>query len=253
MKDDLRNLVALQRLDEQLAVLRRRLESLPAELGERESDLAALEAAAEGLEGQRKAALVRAQELENEVLQMEERIRRLERQIRDSRDAGAIQVAEHEAGELRQRIARAQEEELSELDRAEALEKEVAASRERLDRAREELEQFRATVAEDEARLTAEAAGLQERRKTLSKSLPSPLRDVYEKLLPARRGRPLAALRGESCGGCGMVVPPNDRLLVQTAATLVRCRSCSRILVSLDLWTEESTAGGEAGAAAADS
>jgi len=243
----LRNLVALQRLDEQLTVLRRRLESLPVELGERESDLAALEAAAEGLEGRRKAALARAQDLENDVLQMEQRVQRLDAQSRGSRDAGAIQVAEHEAGELRDRISRAQEEALEDLDRAERLQAEVAEARERLAQARAEFEQFRTTVAEDEQQLEAEEAELQARRKALLKSLPTQIREVYEKLLPSRRGRALAPLRGESCGGCGMVVPPNDRMHVHAGSTLVRCRSCSRILVDLPLWNEEEAA--DAGAA----
>lgn len=242
MKEILAALVEAQRLDERLAVLRRRLESLPAELGERDSRQAVREAEAEALEGKRRAALLRARELESEVRGLEERVTTLERKARGLRDAGAVQVAEHEAQELRDRISRGQDEEFRLLEDADRLQAEGARARAELVESLAELTRFRASVEADVAELRAQVAELEAERDSLLARVPSSTAEVYRKLLPARNGRAVCALKGTSCGGCGMVVPPNDRVGVVGCAKLVRCRSCMRIMVAPEIWSAQSPA-----------
>ncbi len=247
MRELLLSLVQAQRLDERLATLRRRARSLPEELTEREAAHAALEAEAEALENERRSSLARARELENEARSHEQRIERLEEQARNLRDAGAVEVAQHEAEELRDRVATLENEALALLERAEELAAERDRSQEKVEASAQELALFRRTVASDEESLQAEILDLERRREEVLGPATGRLRDLYEKLLPSRKGRALAPLRGDSCGGCGMVVPPNDRIGVRRALEVVQCRSCARILVHPDLWSEaaEGAAEGE--------
>lgn len=239
VRDSLAFLVQLQHLDDRLAALERRLGSLPAELQERGARAAALAAAAEDLERQRKGALLRAQELENDVRDHEARLRKLEAQGRQMRDAGALVILQHEAQELRDRIAKEEEEGLLLLERAEELVPERDRAQARAREAAAELDQFRSAVAADEEQLAAERSVQQSARAALLRQLPEEARELYEKLLQARRGKAVAPLRGESCSGCGMVVPPNDRLRVLAMHEVACCRSCSRILVTAELWAPQ--------------
>ncbi|HEX9794372.1 MAG TPA: C4-type zinc ribbon domain-containing protein [Planctomycetota bacterium] len=239
MKADLERLVQVQRADERLAVLQRRLDSIPAERGERESRQSVLEAAAEAIETERKEALSRSRELENEASTWQTRLAKIEDQINNTRDAGSIQIAEREAQELRDRISAAEEEALRLLEHAEVvIEKRDQARAAALDSAAE-LALFKRTLEQDEADLRADFESEKARRTELVSGVARATRETYEKLLPARKGRALSPLRGESCGGCGMVVPPNDRLRVNGATAVTRCRSCSRILVPAEIWNAD--------------
>ncbi|RMH05144.1 MAG: hypothetical protein D6702_01210 [Planctomycetota bacterium] len=242
MKETLAALVAAQRLDERLLVLRRRRASLPAELSEREAGHAVLEAEREEAEVRRKAALVRARELENEVRGLEERLARLEAKSRTLRDAGAVQVAQHEAQEIRDAISRAQDEELQLLEDADRLAGETTELAARIEQSAGELAAFRSRVETDAAELDAEIAELEGRRDARLGAVPNQVAETYRTLLDKRQGRAVAPLKGRSCGGCGMAVPPNDQLGVINAAKLVRCRSCQRFLVPLEVWSPESSA-----------
>jgi len=238
-------LVQLQRLDERRATLKRRLDSLPVELGERKSQQAVLEAAAEARAAERKSSLARAEELELEVREHELRIQKLETQTRESQDAGAIQIAQHEIRQHQEKISKAEDEALALLERANALVAEVDKDRQKAREMAAELEKFARTVAEDQMALQAELEAFGAERDALEQSLPFEARGVYEKLYPVRKARPVAPLKGDSCGGCGMFVPPNDRMKVAAGKALTRCPSCSRILVSAAIWSPEA-AGAEA-------
>ncbi len=237
MKHVLARLVQLQRLDERRAILKRRLDSLPVELRERKSRQAVLEAAAEARRTERKSSLARVEELELDVRQHELRIQKLEAQTREARDAGALQIAQHELQQHREKISKEEDEALALLERANALVAEVEKDRLKVLEAAEELKQFARTVAEDQTALQAEMEVLGKEREALAEALPFEARGVYDKLYPVRKGRPVAPLKGDSCGGCGMVVPPNDRMKVSACNSLTRCSSCTRILVAGDLWS----------------
>lgn len=239
MKETLQSLVRLQKTDERLAVLARRLQSLPEELGQRESQQAALEAGSDALQAERKSALARMQELENDVRQHETRVAKLEDQIRNTRDPGSVKIAQRELDELRARISEDEDEALGLLDSAEALARKHAASLEKVAEGKAEFEGFEAIVKQDQAELQGEIQALEAERKAIADSVePGPL-ESYERLAPSRKGRPMALLKGDSCGGCGIIVPPNDRVKVKAMRQLAFCKSCNRILVLAEIWSPE--------------
>lgn len=235
MQEHLATLVRLQHLDERIRVQQRRLDSIPAELSERESALSARDAQAEQHEAQRKANLARARDLENDAAQAEARVAKLDRQALEARDAGSAEIARHEAEALRAKIGAQQEEALNLMEDADRLATERDAARAALDEERGELGRFREIVDSDLRELGAEAEAMQAERNALLGTLPTGARQVYEKIAGAR-GRAVAVLRGNSCGGCGTSVPPNEQIKVQAAKAVIQCRACARILVPQAVW-----------------
>lgn len=239
MEDHLRRLVRLQRLEDRLTILRRRAAGLPAELSERAAHLAALEAEVEQVAAERQQALARAQDLENRSVTHEERIAKLEAQLRETRDPAAAEVARHEVEGLRQQVSAEQEEALGLLESAEGLAERHRALAARLEEAREDLERFRETVAADEAELETEIAGLLGRRDAILAELPSDARAHFESLSEQGRGKIAVPMKADSCGGCGTRLVPNDAMKVRSRKLLHRCPSCARFLVAPDLWNDE--------------
>ena len=244
MRSTLESLIRVQQLDKRLLILRRRLESLPAELGERESHYAAVEAEADQADGERKAALGQAQEYENDVRAREVRIAKFEKQALEARDPSTVQVARHEAHRLREEVSRLQEDALQMLEAAEAAEARRDATRLRVDAMAEELGLFRANVERDQAEVGGEADRLAAERATMLGGVELAARQAYETLSEKHPGRAVAPVRGDGCGGCGTRVVPNDAVRVRAMTAVVRCPSCQRILVPQDVWSaaEESAA-----------
>jgi predicted nucleic acid-binding Zn-ribbon protein len=207
----LSHLIRAQQVDKRLTVLERRLASLPVEVGERESTLAALEA---------------------------ERIAKLEKQAVEARDPSAVQVAQHEAGNLRDENSDAQEEALELLERAENLQAQRSGMDEKLTAAREDLEALRQNVAADQEDLENEAATLREERAGQVGEVNTQMKGVFEVLSGKHPGKAVVPLKGDSCGGCGTRLTPNDRVRVQAAKSVIRCPSCTRILVTQELFSK---------------
>ncbi|MHC4380717.1 MAG: zinc ribbon domain-containing protein [Planctomycetota bacterium] len=211
MEASLSHLIRAQQVDKRLTVLERRLASLPVEVGERESTLAALEA---------------------------ERIAKLEKQAVEARDPSAVQVAQHEAGNLRDENSDAQEEALELLERAENLQAQRSGMDEKLTAAREDLEALRQNVAADQEDLENEAATLREERAGQVGEVNTQMKGVFEVLSGKHPGKAVVPLKGDSCGGCGTRLTPNDRVRVQAAKSVIRCPSCTRILVTQELFSK---------------
>lgn len=236
MKETLATLVRLQLHDDKIRNQKRRLESIPGELNEREALFSAQEAGAEQLEADRKSRMIRIKDLENDIATNEERIAKLEEQLLRTRDAGSIQVGRHEIEGLRDKVSTDQEEALTLLEEAEELESKRDEARAAVEVERAELEQFRQVVAADEKELGAVMDGLQAERDEMVKELQGKPIQVYDRVKEGRNGKGVVALRGGACAGCGMGLNPNDQLKVKAAKAIFQCRSCSRILVEQELW-----------------
>lgn len=236
MEASLAHLIRAQQVDKRLEVLVRRLASLPVELGERDSSLNALEAEAEELEAERRACLTRSNKLETEVGTRDDRITKLEKQAVEARDPSAVQVAQHEAAKLRDENSEAQEEALELLEQAEQLAERRAGMEEGLTKAREDYEALKANVEVDQADLENEIATLRAERESEVQEVNTTIRDVFQVLAEKHPGKAVVPLKGDSCGGCGTRLTPNDRVRVLAAKGLIRCPSCTRILVPQELW-----------------
>lgn len=232
----LTRLVRAQRLEERLVVLKRRAESLPAELSERAAGVHATAAEADQADGERRASLSKAQDLENDVRVREARAAKLEEQALRTRDASGAAVARHEAAELRARSAEAQDQALGLLERAEQLAGRAAELRARLAAANEDLERFRATVAADGAALDAEILQFTVARDELLAGFDAAAREHFAAVARRNPGKVVAPLKGDSCGGCGTRMVPNDAVRVRAKNAFFRCPSCARFLVTQETW-----------------
>jgi uncharacterized protein len=93
-----------------------------------------------------------------------------------------------------------------------------------------------ARTSRDEAwqDIDAEAATVREERDKTAADIPSPLRDLYEKLRVQLPGGVAAApLQRRRCGGCRLELAPSDlsRLRAAPADEVLRCEECRRILI----------------------
>jgi hypothetical protein len=240
VETNLSQLILAQLIDKRLVVLQRRLDSLPVELTEREASFAALQAESDEVIAERKACLARANDLENQVSTREERIAKLEKLALESVDPSSAQVARHEADGLRAANSDDQEEELELLERADTLAEKRTELTAKITEMEADLVAFRSNVKTDDKDLKAEGETLAGQRSTFVSAVPSPVKQAFEVLSAKHPGKAVVPLKGDSCGGCGTRLVPNDRVRVQAAKGLIRCPACTRILVTQELWLKAS-------------
>lgn len=168
-----------------------------------------------------------------DVQQVRERVtrdqQRLDSGVGTAKDLTAIQ---HELVSLARRQDELEEVELEVMERAEAIQSDVAE----LERGRAELtERLTALEAVRDARLAeldAEAAQVGGPREAVASEVGDDLVALYEKIRTTS-GTGAAALRQRRCGGCQLELNPVELRTIKDAPEdeVLRCEECRRILV----------------------
>ena len=170
---------------------------------------------------------------EGDVQQVRDRAtrdqQRLDSGVGSAKDLTAIQ---HELGSLARRQAELEEVELEVMERAEAIESDVAE----LERGRGELTERLTALekARDErlAELSAEESQVAAPRDTVVDEVGEDLVALYEKIR-STSGTGAAPLRQRRCGGCQLELNPVELRTIKDAPEdeVLRCEECRRILV----------------------
>jgi predicted nucleic acid-binding Zn-ribbon protein len=82
--------------------------------------------------------------------------------------------------------------------------------------------------------LQAKIAALAKDRAQAVAPLDASTRALYEELMKKKRGRAVAVLVGQTCGGCRVTLPSGKVQEVRRGKGLITCTNCERILVVQD-------------------
>jgi predicted nucleic acid-binding Zn-ribbon protein len=227
---DVRKLLALQKLDQRIAKIRRDFESVPAETARRERALDAIRRGHEEAAGQLQRKEVEARGTDASIASSDAEIRKLEVRLNTVRNNAEYQATLLQIESVRNERNRLEEAGLGLLEEIEVLRGRVAESSARL--AGEEkshaeyLEKARQLEAERRAQLDEVTAG----RGELLADIPPDLIARYERMFQARDGLAVAAVEGNFCTGCHTSIPPNLQVKLQAGSSVVHCGTCQRIL-----------------------
>jgi predicted nucleic acid-binding Zn-ribbon protein len=228
--EDLRQLVLLQDLDDELHRAEQESAGLPA----RRAALAARLAAAELRESQAGLALTQAEaaqrRAESERQDREALKRKLEGQQFQVKSNEAYTALLHEMEAAQSAISDCETRILEAMEAIDLAESERAAAQEQLAKLQAQGQAEIGALDAREGELSARIAELRERRGALAAGVDASLREQYERI--ASRHRPaLARVSGEICQGCRVHVPAQIQIELLRGEKLQRCLSCHRILI----------------------
>lgn len=230
-------LLTVQGLDTTIDQLRHRR----ANLGER-AELKALEAEAQTLAADLKAALAERDEVsakeagfEQEIATHEARIAEIDKrmysgEISSSKD---LQAMATEIQHLKERVSRLEDSALGALEEREPLDAAVGVLEQRAAGMVELGQRLQAAIVAAEAEIDGEMAAELAQRAGAAESVPADLLAEYERLRGRLGGIGVAKLEHGTCMGCRMKLPATelDRVKHQPPDALVHCEQCGRILV----------------------
>jgi predicted nucleic acid-binding Zn-ribbon protein len=223
-------LAALQELDrrlkvkqEQVAALMGEAESFEQEMARQREDLASLTLERDNLEKQRAEMDAR---LELEGVKIRDSRMRLNR-VRNDREMLALQ-REIDLGKEANHLL---EEQLIEvMERLESLDQRLGEVREGLEALEGQAEEEVNAKRNEAATIDRQAASDRKQRDLLVRGMDPALRGKYERIFARRGGTAVVEVRGGTCLGCHMNVPPQLFNELQRHRDIRQCPNCHRIL-----------------------
>lgn len=205
---------------------------------------------AELTELQRKADVIGAEHVRMQTAHddVQRELRKSEADVQQVRDRAArdearlgsgtgtakdLQALQHELESLARRQRELEDVELEVMERAEAIESDLAELQSGRERVAAQLAELEAARDAALARLDEEAAQISAPRVSVSAELGPDLLALYEKIRASSGGLAAAALRQRRCGGCQLELNAVDLGRIRSAAEdeVLRCEECRRILV----------------------
>ncbi len=222
----------LQEVDHDLENIAHRLEEIAATLEEREQVVLAAEDA-HRCSAEVEVARRRQEELEFELNRVEAKLRQTEQKLYSGRVTNPRELADlqAEAQSLQRRRSQLEDELLEAMlayeDAVQAAEKAESY----LAEVKAEWEGRHTRLQEEQAQLYQYRQQLHKERESLVVQIPTSVMDSYRYLWERTGGWPVAQLRGDVCGVCGMSVDKPTQLKVHRGEEAY-CDGCRRLLVA---------------------
>jgi predicted nucleic acid-binding Zn-ribbon protein len=223
-------LAALQRVDQSLRENTQALQAGESRVAALEQAVRAHETAVTAIEGELAALTTRQRDLEGRLTATETKMKDRRMRITRIRNDKELGLAKREVELLKEEAGGLETELLAVLEQVDAVTKRFEAAKAELaslTTARDtEAGQLRDTIG----RLGAEIERDRGRRGELVEAVDGDLRRRYEMIFSRRGGVAVVPVRGGTCQGCHMHVPPQLYNLIQRNEQVILCPNCQRML-----------------------
>ncbi|HVB29179.1 MAG TPA: C4-type zinc ribbon domain-containing protein [Terriglobia bacterium] len=245
MYSDLKTLIELQRIDQQVAALSSQIDVFPQEIQTLEKQLSDFVRAHEERQQRLGASQKERRDLEGEIQLIRQKISKHKDQLFQvkTNEQYRAMLKEIEGEEVN--IGSIEDQIIEKMIEAEDLQKQLKEASARL-------ESEKARVAAEKSRLESLAkAGREEReravqeRQKLAGNLDESVRNHYELVRRGRDGVALAEVRNGMCMACNVLLRPQLYNEVRAGESLYECDNCARILYSVEPLPTAAEAGGQ--------
>ena len=234
MNPDLRNLIALQDLELQIASLQNLTSDIPNKIQNLENELERVQSSYQERVEHSKELSNRRRALEGEVDLLQVKLSRLKEQLMAVKTNKEYTAMLHEIQAAEERIRSEEDKILEIMEETEGKENELKiAEQEMLNQSAELKERIRKTQ-ESAPTMESELLKLNDEKVTIESQIEAELLSRYRRIADARKGVGLAEAKDELCSACHVRIRPQMYAELLRTETIHVCDSCSRILFSRD-------------------
>lgn len=230
LKLQLSNLVKLQTVDSEIYVLRLEKSRKPEEVKVLEASFEAKKASMVELEKKSLDLQKQRKDKEGELTAKDEAIKKLQGQLYSLKTNKEYQTMLQQIQDAKADYSLIEDKVLELFDAADNVKKEAEKEKERL---KEEEKVFLAEkkkVDDNVREIDDRLVQLEAQRKQALQGIDPKILVQYERILSNRDGLAIVTVKGSSCGGCNMFVPPQVVNLIKMYEHIVTCEMCNRIL-----------------------
>jgi predicted nucleic acid-binding Zn-ribbon protein len=229
---DLRNLIALQDLEQKIASLQKQVSDIPAKIQEYDNELQRLRAGQDARAAHFKELTNHRRALEGGVDLGRTKLSRLKDQLMTVKTNKEYTAMLHEIQMAENQIRCEEDKILEIMEEMEGMEKGLKISEQDMRKKTAELQENIRITRESAPLLESELNALHERKILMESSIESELLSRYRRIAMARKGIALAEAKDELCSACHVRIRPQMYADLLRTESIQSCDSCSRILFS---------------------
>ena len=230
LKSQLSGLVKLQTVDSEIYSLRLEKSAKPEELKVMEAAFEAKKAHLAELDKKSLDLQKQRKDKELELASKEEAIKKLQGQLYSLKTNKEYQTMLQQIQDAKADSSVIEDKLLELFDKADAVKNEVEKEKQKL---KDEEKVFAAEKKKIDDRVKEiddRLAQLEAQRKQALQDIDPKILGQYERILANRDGLAIVTVKGNSCGGCNMFVPPQVINLIKMYEHIITCEMCNRIL-----------------------
>ena len=232
MENRLRNLYALQLIDNSLDEIEELKGDLPSETRATEEKVVELKNQIATLEQEMRTAFAGRDNADSEIINLREKLERYKKQQFEVRNNREYDALSREMDATASTITRLEKEMEALEGRASIARTDIETTKGKLEEATALHEEKRQALAEISKSTEAEELKLShERQKAVTRIDKADL-TTYERIRKAKKGKAVVPVKRGACGGCFNRVPPQVLLELRHNSKLYMCERCGRIIVS---------------------
>jgi len=230
LREDLTRLMNLQDLDRHLRELEESLATISARVDQLRDEASKAASELEQLSEEDKHALLARKQQERELAEGEARIRNHRMRLNLIRNEKELQAIGHEVETLKESNQRLETEVLVQLEAAEQRAPRIKELTELTAKKRAELAAAEKEIAGQVEAVKAALGRQRAERDAVASGIDESLRQRYEMIFNRRGGLAVTAVKGGTCQGCRMKIPPQLHNEIQRQDAIHFCPNCQRIL-----------------------
>ncbi len=240
MRDKLLALVSLQKVDLDIAALKKNAETYPREIGEFEKQLATAKSAIDAEKSKLDDLDKQRSTLEQTIAEDKDKVRKWEARLAEQRTTREYSALAREI-DIAKKSQVTMAEDLVELGKQATLQREVVKQREgELAGRTGELQSKIDALKEKLAEVEKQVKGLDEKRSDAAKSVDTSLLRQYDNVRRKRLPALSAVNAPGTCGGCRMNIPPQRFNQLVASRGIDVCPSCQRMIYAAEALGEAS-------------
>lgn len=230
IKEELKKLIALQKIDEKIYDIQTQLEEKPKEIDVLKQEFELKKTQLKNLEEKLTSLKLARKDHELELQTQEGKIAKAQVQLSEIKTNKEYTAKISEIESIKADMSIIEEKILISFDQADAVNQEIEKEKGVVAQEEKKYLEEKQKVDELIKQIQAEQANLKKQRQELIPTANSNYLMRYEKVLKNKKGLAIVPVVGHTCGGCFMNVTSQKENAILMADNLVSCEMCSRIL-----------------------
>ncbi len=235
MENRLRNLYALQLIDNNLDEIEDLKGDLPAETREAEAKVTELQEKLAELEHEMKSSFAGRDKADSAIINLKAKLEKYKKQQFEVRNNKEYDALSREMDSATATVAKLEKEMETLESKATTARTDIEALKITFDAANVILEERREALAEVSKSTEAEELKYAHERQKVVARIDKADLSAYERIRKAKKGKAIVPVKRGACGGCYNKVPPQMLLELRHNNKLYMCEGCGRIVVSDEL------------------
>ena len=230
MHEDVKALLILQDRDRRLMAIAKDLEKLPQDEARAKAKLNSDETAVANADKQLKDSELRVKKTELDAETRRTTIKRLKNQQFETRKNEEFVALGHEITRYEKELDELETLELEGMEKTDEFRTILKTAEAARARTRTLIAEDLASISQRRERLEHDRAETMVQREESASKVPESILPLYNRLMKAKAGLAVAAMREGKCEGCHMKLIASTVIKVQSGKEIAQCEDCGRIL-----------------------